>query len=64
MIAAAIRALTPKKNAARIHPTQQIEPIAQTKQTDPCTSIYDRHRKPGAYDEYQKTLRVISPKTE
>ena len=64
MIATAIRALTPKKNAVRIHPTPQIEQIEHTKKTDPCVSIYARHVLPGAYDEYQKTLRVISPKTE
>ena len=61
-----IRALTSNCNVTRIHPMNttekpQIEKIEPAKKKDPCASIYDRHRKPGAYDDYKNTL--ILPKT-
>ena len=50
----------PSRRRSKIHPENNIAPSEKprppTPRNDPCKDIYERHKEPGAYEQYQKLL--------
>ena len=51
----------PSRRGSKIHPENTIivtseKPRPPTPRNDPCKDIYERHKEPGAYEQYHKLL--------